>query len=180
MYSTTMHTYSTTLHMYSTTMHMYITTMHITVQQCTCTVQRCTCTVQQCTRTVQQCTLQYNNTRVQYNAHVQYNSSYCNNCPLIKNARNVTALYCEISQYGAQRNAHFLFLFSVFVNPDDDWVLGRNTYVACPENFRMYRIKIFQSYLEAIQPCRLQSTPSTLYAPLPAYGFRDAVRQTHY
>jgi hypothetical protein len=32
-------------------------------------------------------------------------------------------------------------------------------YVACPENSRMYRIKIFQSYLEAIQPCRLQSTP---------------------
>jgi hypothetical protein len=32
------------------------------------------------------------------------------------------------------------------------------TYVACPENFRMYRMKIFQSYLEAIQPCRLQST----------------------
>jgi hypothetical protein len=32
-------------------------------------------------------------------------------------------------------------------------------YVACPENFRTYRIKIFQSYLEATQPCRLQSTP---------------------
>jgi hypothetical protein len=36
---------------------------------------------------------------------------------------------------------------------------NRSVYVACPENFQMYRIKIFHSYLEAIQPCRLQSTP---------------------
>ena len=59
--------------------------------------------------------VQYNNAHVQYNnAHVQYNSSYCNNCPLIKNARNMTALYCEISQYGAQRNAQFLFFAQCF------------------------------------------------------------------
>ena len=32
-------------------------------------------------------------------------------------------------------------------------------YEVCPENSRIYRVKIFQSYLEAIQPCRLQSTP---------------------
>ena len=33
------------------------------------------------------------------------------------------------------------------------------TYEVCPENSRTYRVKIFHSYLEAIQPCRLQSTP---------------------
>jgi len=33
------------------------------------------------------------------------------------------------------------------------------TYEVCPENSRIYRLKIFQFYLEAIQPCRLQSTP---------------------
>ena len=32
-------------------------------------------------------------------------------------------------------------------------------YEVCPENSRIYRLKIFQSYLEVIQPCRLQSTP---------------------
>ena len=32
-------------------------------------------------------------------------------------------------------------------------------YEVCPENSRIYRVKIFQSYLEAIQPCRLQSPP---------------------
>ena len=32
-------------------------------------------------------------------------------------------------------------------------------YEVCLENFRIYCVKIFQSYLEAIQPCRLQSTP---------------------
>ena len=32
-------------------------------------------------------------------------------------------------------------------------------YEVCPENSRIYRVKIFQSYLEAIKPCRLQSTP---------------------
>ena len=32
-------------------------------------------------------------------------------------------------------------------------------YEVCPEYSRIYRVKIFQSYLEAIQPCRLQSSP---------------------
>jgi hypothetical protein len=32
-------------------------------------------------------------------------------------------------------------------------------YEVCPENSRKYRVKNFQSYLEAIQPCHLQSTP---------------------
>ena len=36
---------------------------------------------------------------------------------------------------------------------------ARSTYEVCPENSRIYRVKIFQSYLEAIQPCQLQSTP---------------------
>ena len=35
-------------------------------------------------------------------------------------------------------------------------------YEFCPENSQIYRVKIFQSYLEAIQPCRLQSTPLLL------------------
>ena len=34
-----------------------------------------------------------------------------------------------------------------------------HVYEVCPENSRIYRVKRFQSYLEAIQPCRLQSTP---------------------
>jgi len=33
------------------------------------------------------------------------------------------------------------------------------TYEVCPKNSRIYRVKIFPSYLEATQPCRLQSTP---------------------
>ena len=32
-------------------------------------------------------------------------------------------------------------------------------YEVCLENSRIYRVKIFQSYLEAIQPCHLQNTP---------------------
>jgi len=32
-------------------------------------------------------------------------------------------------------------------------------YEICPENSRVYRVKNFPSYLEAIQLCRLQSTP---------------------
>ena len=38
-------------------------------------------------------------------------------------------------------------------------VRKKNVYEVCPENSRIYPVKIFSSYLEAIQPCRLQSTP---------------------
>ena len=41
-------------------------------------------------------------------------------------------------------------------------------YEVCPENSRIYRVKIFQSYLEAIQPCGLQSTP--LYSARTAFN----------
>ena len=98
---------------------------------------------------------------------------------MIQNNQNSVLLYDHIYFISHSVESTFYFTACCFGQQISLQISGVNfkswfyfvfyTYEVRPENSRIYRVKIFPSYLEAIQPCRLQSTP--LYSVCTAASF---------